>query len=69
MECEGCNQPIDPERLAILPNVRYCVSCSKEERRIGFMDYGHKTAPGFVMLDPRDGEAVRRAKNAFRRKR
>jgi DnaK suppressor protein len=28
--CEVCNQPIDPARLAILPDTRRCVICAQK---------------------------------------
>lgn len=32
--CRNCGKPIDPERLAIVPEAQYCVPCkSKMERR------------------------------------
>ncbi|MCB0076848.1 MAG: TraR/DksA C4-type zinc finger protein [Anaerolineales bacterium] len=32
--CQNCGKPIDPERLAIVPEAQYCVPCkSKLERR------------------------------------
>ncbi|HEX8681726.1 MAG TPA: TraR/DksA C4-type zinc finger protein [Ardenticatenaceae bacterium] len=32
--CKSCGNPIDPERLAIVPETEYCVTCkSKLERR------------------------------------
>jgi RNA polymerase-binding transcription factor DksA len=32
--CQNCGQPIDPERLKILPEAQYCVPCkTKMERR------------------------------------
>lgn len=32
--CKSCGQPIDPERLAIVPETQYCVPCkTKMERR------------------------------------
>ena len=32
--CQNCGQPIDPERLAIVPEAQYCVPCkTKLERR------------------------------------
>ncbi len=32
--CKNCGKPIDPERLAIVPETQYCVACkSKLERR------------------------------------
>jgi RNA polymerase-binding transcription factor DksA len=29
--CEVCKQPIDPERLAILPETTRCVSCARKK--------------------------------------
>ena len=32
--CKSCGQPIDPERLAIVPETQYCVPCkSRMEKR------------------------------------
>lgn len=32
--CKSCGQPIDPERLAIVPEAQYCVPCkTKMEKR------------------------------------
>lgn len=31
--CERCGQPIDPERLKIMPETRLCVSCKAEIER------------------------------------
>ena len=28
--CEACGQPIDPARLAILPDTRRCISCAQK---------------------------------------
>lgn len=30
--CEICGQPIDPERLAILPDTRRCIHCASLKR-------------------------------------
>ena len=29
--CEGCREPITPERLALLPATPYCIACSLRE--------------------------------------
>ncbi len=29
--CEGCGKPIDPERLAILPEATRCVDCARKK--------------------------------------
>ena len=31
--CEDCGEPIDPERLKILPETRLCVKCKRESER------------------------------------
>ena len=28
--CESCGQPIDPERLEVLPSTTLCISCARE---------------------------------------
>lgn len=48
-------------RLEILPDTQTCVECSTEEKKVGFMDWGHKTAPELVMVDSNDKENMRRA--------
>ena len=35
VECLGCGEPIHPKRLEILPNTKYCVSCSDVSRKRG----------------------------------
>ena len=35
VECLGCGEPINPKRLEILPNTKYCVSCSNTSRKRG----------------------------------
>jgi DnaK suppressor protein len=32
-ECEGCNEPINPNRLKALPWARYCVTCQEMRSR------------------------------------
>ncbi|MCA1553796.1 MAG: TraR/DksA C4-type zinc finger protein [Chloroflexi bacterium] len=29
--CESCGKPIDPERLAILPETTRCVDCARKK--------------------------------------
>lgn len=29
--CEGCGQPIDPARLAILPHTKRCIQCAQKK--------------------------------------
>lgn len=48
-------------RLEILPDTQTCVECSTEEKKVGFMDWGHKTAPELVMVNSNDKENMRRA--------
>lgn len=59
--CIHCNKQIPEIRLEILPNTDTCVSCSTTPKMVGFMDWGHKTAPELVMIDPNDRENFRRA--------
>jgi hypothetical protein len=35
VECLGCDKPIHPNRLEILPNTKYCVNCSDVGRKRG----------------------------------
>jgi hypothetical protein len=71
MLCRVCKAPIPKERVEATGGSDLCIDCAADRvgRRIGFMDYGHKTAPSLVMLQASDTEAVRRATRAFRRAR
>lgn len=69
MNCSQCNREIPTERLEILPNTNTCAACSTEQRRVGFLVYGHKTAGEVVMVDGGNREAVRQAERAYRRAR
>ena len=40
--CEGCREPITPERLALLPATPYCVACSLREEK------GSKVPPASI---------------------
>jgi hypothetical protein len=33
--CTGCNQPIHPKRLEIMPNATRCVACSTTNKKAG----------------------------------
>jgi hypothetical protein len=35
VECLGCDKPIHPKRLEILPNTKHCVACSDVGRKRG----------------------------------
>ena len=59
--CNSCGNPIPAIRLEIIPNTNTCASCSTEQKRVGFMDWGHKTAPELVVVSADDRENIRRA--------
>jgi len=48
MNCRICTNPIERERLEILPNTVACATCANKHKlgvpRKGVMIYGHKTA-------------------------
>jgi len=69
MLCEICQEPIPQERLEAIPGTTRCVRHSGTIKRMGLMDYCHKTAPSLVVLDPENKEAVRLARRAFNRSR
>lgn len=69
MKCEICGVEIPRERLEAIPGVNRCVHHSGVIKRIGLMDYSHKTAPSLVVLDPKNKESVRLARRAFNRSR
>ena len=59
--CETCGNIIPQARLEIIPHAKTCVACSTEPKRVGFMDWYHKTAPELVMVSSDDRENLRRA--------
>jgi len=65
----GCGSEIPAERLEILPDTKTCADCSTEQRRVGFLVYGHKTAGEVVMVDGGNAEAIRQARRAYERAR
>lgn len=63
--CCLCGTKIDPERIEV--GFDRCIACSDTQRVVGFMDYAHKTAGECVMVQPKNSEALRRAKRANER--
>lgn len=59
--CKCCGTVIPQVRLEIIPHATTCVSCSTESKRVGFMDWYHKTAPELVVVSRDDRENLRRA--------
>ena len=62
MNCISCFGNIDTERYEFLVEFNrpmICKSCSTEKRAVGFMDYGHKTAPQLVLC-PSNAKETRR---------
>jgi hypothetical protein len=48
MNCGRCANPIEEERLSVLPNTRVCARCAKvlnPPKVKGRMQWSHKTAP------------------------
>lgn len=72
MLCTYCNSMIDNDRLEFLQETGrtlVCKDCSVETRAIGFMDWGHKTAPSLVMVPANATETIRKLDRANRRAR
>jgi hypothetical protein len=46
-----------------------CIECSTEQRAVGYMDWGHKTAPSLVMVPANAKETIRKLDRANRRAR
>ena len=72
MTCNYCKTNIDKDRLDFL--IEYnrpivCKSCSVEKRAVGYMDWGHKTAPSLVMVPANATETIRKLDRANRRAR
>jgi hypothetical protein len=71
VNCSNCGDVVDFERAEFLLSTHRqitCLSCSKETKKTGLMDYSHKTAPQLVLL-PEDPEIKRIARRAFCRAR
>ena len=72
MTCIYCNSLIPDGRLEFLQETGrrlVCIECSNENRAIGFMDWGHKTAPSLVMVPGNAKETIRILDRANRRAR
>lgn len=59
--CHTCGSIIPQIRLEIMPHTTTCAGCSTESKRVGFMDWHHKTAPELVVVSADDRENLRRA--------
>ena len=46
-----------------------CKECSAEQKAVGYMDWGHKTAPSLVMVPSNAKETIRILDRANRRAR
>lgn len=72
MRCVSCLQSIDFMRVEFIEEFRrpqVCRNCSTEQRVVGYMDYGHKTAPQLVMCSANAKETKRILDRANRRAR
>jgi len=71
MQCIRCKHDIDPERLEVKPDAKYCLACAQVvvKRRRGFMDYPHKTGSSLVMFDPSDEQTATLAMRYHKRSR
>lgn len=72
MNCRYCNSSIPEGRLEFLLEYNKtitCVSCTTEQRAVGYMDWGHKTAPSLVMVPANAKETIRKLDRANRRAR
>jgi len=72
MTCNYCKTNIDKDRLDFLFEYNrpiVCKDCSVEKRAIGYMDWGHKTAPSLVMVPANATETIRKLDRANRRAR
>lgn len=59
--CAKCGNTIPRGRIEALPHTTTCVRCSDVKAFVGFMDWGHKTAPEIVLVPAEDREGLRRA--------
>lgn len=69
MYCQ-CGKSINQDRLEFLEATGRplrCQECASEPKKVCFMEYGHKTAPGMVVVSGE--ESVRLAIRAYRRAR
>jgi len=72
MNCIYCDNAIDYDRYEFLVETGrkiICKNCSVENRAVGFMDWGHKTAPSLVMVPANATQTIRILDRANRRAR
>jgi len=72
MRCVNCHFRIDHERAEFIKEFnrpQVCRQCTTEGKALGFMDYGHKTAPQLVMVPSNAKETIRILNRANRRAR
>ena len=72
MTCIHCKSLIDQDRYEFLEEFNrpmVCKDCSTEQRALGWMDWGHKTAPQLVMVPSNAKETIRILNRANRRAR
>ena len=72
MNCTYCKNSVGVDRYEFLMETGrkiICKECSVEDRAVGFMDWGHKTAPSLVMVPANAKETIRKLDRANRRAR
>jgi hypothetical protein len=72
MNCIYCKTDVGVDRYEFLVETKrkiICKECSVESRAVGFMDWGHKTAPSLVMVPSNAKETIRILDRANRRAR
>ena len=72
MNCLYCKNCVGIERYEFLIETNrniICKECSAEKKAVGFMDWGHKTAPSLVMVPNNAKETIRILDRANRRAR
>jgi hypothetical protein len=72
MNCIYCKTDVGIDRYDFLIETNrkiICKECSVEDRAVGFMDWGHKTAPSLVMVPANAKETIRKLNRANRRAR
>lgn len=72
MNCIYCKTDVGIDRYEFLTETGrkiICKECSVEDRAVGFMDWGHKTAPSLVMVPANAKETRRILERANRRAR
>lgn len=72
MNCVYCQRNVPDGRLEFLIETNRtitCLDCSSESKAVGFMDWGHKTAPSLVMVPANATETIRKLNRANRRAR